>query len=319
MKRICDINEFSSKNPYPVATLGVFDGVHLGHQKIIECVLQHTRKNKGESIIVTFDRNPKDFIEKRPPSFITSLDHRLALIEEMGVDYAIVLAFDRQRADMTAEAFIRNMLIERLGIKCIVLGFNCHFGKDRQGNIAFVRRLAHKYNYEVYECTPVLFENQAISSTAIRKSILEGNLRRAEKMLGRPVSVRGTVVGKSGRGRELGYPTANLDLHHEIRPPRGVYGTRVRFAKQEYLALTNIGLRPTFEQEPFVGKDEALEIEVHILDFCETIYGKDLDVEFLFKIRDEIPFETEEKLKLQIEKDKEILLKRIYVAPSCEK
>ena len=130
-------------------------------------------------------------------------------------------------------------------------------------------------------------------------------------MLGRPVSILGTVVKKSGRGRTLGFPTANLNLHHEVRPPRGVYGTRVRWAGHEHLALTNIGSRPTFAKEPLTSEDETLEIEVHILDFQESLYGLDLEVQFLFKIRDEIPFKTADELKSQIEKDKEVLLTRI--------
>jgi len=215
---------------------------------------------------------------------------------------------------MTAEDFIREILVHWLGVKCIVLGFNCRFGKDREGDITLVQRLADKYDFEVYECPPVIYRGQVISSTAIRQAILEGALEKAEGMLGRPVSVLGTVVKKSGRGRELGYPTANLNLHHEVRPPRGVYGTRIGWEGQDYLALTNIGLRPTFAREPFTSEDETLEIEVHILNFHESIYGKDLEVQFLFKIRDEIPFKTVEELKAQIERDKEVLLKKALTA-----
>jgi riboflavin kinase/FMN adenylyltransferase len=136
-------------------------------------------------------------------------------------------------------------------------------------------------------------------------------------MLGRPVSILGTVVRKSGRGKTLGYPTANLDLHHEVRPPRGVYGTKLCWAGHDYLALTNIGMRPTFAREPFTGEDERLEVEVHILDFHENIYGQNLEVQFLFKIRDEMPFTTSEELKSQIERDEEDLLKnaRLHTIP----
>ncbi|MEP9412616.1 MAG: hypothetical protein HRF42_14725, partial [Candidatus Brocadia sp.] len=169
----------------------------------------------------------------------------------------------------------------------------------------------------VYGCPPLIYRGQVISSTAIRKAILEGELEKAEAMLGRPVSVLGTVVKKSGRGRILGYPTANLELHHEVRPPRGVYGTKVRWAEQVHLALTNIGLRPTFVQEPFTGEEETLEIEVHILDFQGSLYGQTLEVQFLFKIRDEIPFQTAEELKTQIERDKEALLKKALTTQYC--
>ncbi len=294
-----------------MVTLGMFDGVHRGHQKIIENVKQHALKKKGESILITFDRHPKNVIEGRLPSFITSLDHRLALFERLGIDYAVVLTFDQKLAQMTAEDFVHEILVRWLDVRCVVLGFNCRFGKNREGNISLVRKLANKYGFEVYGCPPVIYRGQVISSTAIREAILKGAIEKAEGMLGRPVSILGTVVKKSGRGRLLGYPTANLNLHHEVRPPRGVYGTKVRLPDREYLALTNIGLRPTFAKEPFTSEDEMLEIEVYILDFHGSLYGKDLEVQFLFKIRDEIPFKTIEELKAQIDRDKEALLKRV--------
>lgn len=317
METIYGIKELPGKINYPVATIGMFDGVHRGHQKIIECIRHYALIGKGKSVVITFDRHPKSVTENRPPSFITSMEHRLSLLERLGVDYVVVLQFDQVLAKMTAEDFIREVLVRWLGIKCIVLGFNCRFGKNREGNITLVRKLADKYGFEVYGCQPVIYRGQVISSTAIRKAILEGELEKAEAMLGRPVSVIGTVVKKSGRGRILGYPTANLELHHEVRPPRGVYGTKVRWAEQVHLALTNIGLRPTFVQEPFTGEEETLEIEVHILDFQGFLYGQTLEVQFLFKIRDEIPFQTAEELKTQIERDKESLLKKVLTTQYC--
>lgn len=314
METIYGIKELTRKIRNPVVTLGMFDGVHRGHQRIIENVKYHAIEKNGESVVITFDRHPKSVIKKRPPSFITSLEHRLVLFERLGVDCAIVLAFDQKLAQMTAEDFIGNILVQWLGVKCVVLGFNCHFGKDREGNISLVRKLADKYGFEVYACPPVIYRGQVISSTAIREAIHKGALEKAEGMLGRPVSILGTVVKKSGRGRLLGYPTANLNLHHEIRPPRGVYGTKVNLYGQEYLALTNIGLRPTFDKDSLSSEDETLEIEVHILDFCGSLYGKDIEVQFLFKIRDEITFKTTEELKSQIERDREVLLKRVSTA-----
>lgn len=310
METIYGVKELTKKISFPVATIGMFDGVHRGHQKIIETIRHHALEKNGESLIITFDRHPKNIIESRPPSFITSMEHRLVLLERLGVDCAVVLNFDQKLAQTTAEDFIREILVSWLGVKCIVLGFNCHFGKHREGDLSLVRKLADKFGFEVYGCPPVIYRGQVISSTAIRQAIMDGKLEKAEGMLGRHVSILGTVVMRSGRGRVLGFPTANLALHHEVRPPRGVYGTKTRWAGKEYLALTNIGKRPTFESELFSSEDETLEIEVYILDFNENIYGHDLEVQFLFKIRDEIPFKTTEELKAQIEKDKEVLLKR---------
>lgn len=314
METIYGIKELTGKIHNPVVTLGMFDGVHRGHQKIIESVRYYALEKQGKSVVITFDRHPKSVIKNRSPSFITSLGHRLVLFERLGVDYTIVASFDQKLAQMTAEDFIREILVQGLGVKCVVLGFNCHFGKDREGNISLVRELADKYGFVVYACPPVIYRGQVISSTAIREAILNGALEKAEGMLGRPVSILGTVVKKSGRGRLLGYPTANLNLHHEVRPPRGVYGTKVYLSSQEYLALTNIGLRPTFAKDSFSSEDETLEIEVHILDFHGSLYGKDIEVQFLFKIRDEMPFETTEELKTQIGRDREVLLKRVSTA-----
>lgn len=274
-------------------------------------VRHYAAEKKGESVVITFNKHPKAIIADRTPSFITTLEHRLTLFERLGIDYTIVLNFNKELAEISAGDFIHKVLVSLLGVKCMVIGFNCRFGKNREGDITLLRKLGNKYGFEVYECPPIFYKGQVISSTAIRQAILEGALEEAEEMLGRPVSVLGTVVKKSGRGRTLGYPTANLDLHHEVRPPRGVYGTKVHWASQEYLALTNIGLRPTFTKEPLTGEDETLEIEVHIFDFQELIYGQDLEVQFLFKIRDERAFKTTEELRAQIEKDKEILLKRV--------
>jgi len=310
LETIYGINVLTRKIPFPVATIGMFDGVHRGHQKIIESIREHALAKQGKSVIITFNRHPKNVLENRPPSFITSLEHRLTLFGHLGVDHTVVLPFDKKLAYMSAEDFIHEIMVCWLGVKRIVLGFNCHFGRDREGDIGLVRSLAATYGYEVYECPPVIYQGQIISSTAIRQAILKGELETAEGMLGRPVSVLGTVVRKSGRGKTLGYPTANLDLHHEVRPPRGVYGTKLRWAGREYLALTNIGLRPTFTRELFTSENETMEIEVHILDFHENIYGQNLEVQFLFKIRDEIPFTTSEELKMQIERDKEAILKR---------
>ena len=318
METIYGVKELTKKINYPVATIGMFDGVHRGHQKIIETIRHYALEKKGESLIITFDRHPKNIIENRPPSFITSMEHRLVLLERLGVDHAVVLNFDLKLAQTTAEDFIHEILVSWLGVKCIVLGFNCRFGKNREGDLALVRKLADKYGFDVYGCPPVIYRSQVISSTAIRQAILDGKLEKAEGMLGRPVSILGTVVMRSGRGRVLGFPTANLALHHEVRPPSGVYGTRVPWAGKNYLALTNIGLRPTFAREALSSEDETLEIEVHILDFQESIYGKNLEVQFLFKIRDEIPFKTVEELKAQIEKDKEILLKKALAAQHIE-
>ncbi|MCP4273594.1 MAG: bifunctional riboflavin kinase/FAD synthetase [Gammaproteobacteria bacterium] len=301
MDTIFGIKKIQKEFVWPVVTLGVFDGVHLGHQKVIQKTINLANNKNGESIILTFDRHPKSFLSQTQQSCITSLEHRLLLFEQSGVDMSIVLEFNREIAEISAEDFIDKIIHEWLGAKVVVLGFNCSFGKDRRGNASMVLDYAEKYGFEVIKCDSVEFEGEITSSTTIRKKIIQGDLQKAKGMLGRRVSVFGTIIKGSGRGKGLGFPTANLNLHHEIRPPSGVYATKAVLDGREYKAITNIGTRPTFEES--IQTDEPL-VEVHIIGFNESIYGKDLEVQFLYKLREETRFENVDELKLQLERDK---------------
>jgi riboflavin kinase/FMN adenylyltransferase len=298
---IFGIKQIQKKLAWPVVTLGVFDGVHSGHQKVIHKTINLASKKNGESIILTFDRHPKSVLSQTQQDCITSLEHRLVLFEQLGVDISVVLKFDKKIAEISAEDFITKILYEWLGAKVIVLGFDCSFGKDRRGNASMVRDYAEKCGFDVVTCDPLEFEGEVTSSTTIRKHIIQGNLQKARGMLGRHVSVFGTVIKGSGRGKGLGFPTANLNLHHEIKPPSGVYATKVFMEGREYNAITNIGTCPTFGKS--TRNDEPV-VEVHIIDFNESIYGKDLEVQFLYKLREETRFESADKLKLQLERDK---------------
>ncbi len=301
METIFGIKKLQNEFIWPVVTLGVFDGVHLGHQNVIQKTIKLANNKNGESIILTFDRHPKSFISQTQQTCITSLEHRLVLFEQLGVDVSVVLEFSRKIAEISAEEFIDKVIHEWLGAKVVVLGFNCSFGKDRRGNASMVLDYAKNYGFEVVTCDSVEFEGELTSSTTIRKKILQGDLQKAKGMLGRSVSVFGTITKGSGRGRGLGFPTANLNLHHEIRPPSGVYATKALLDGMEYDAITNIGTRPTFLENTQTG--EPL-VEVHIIDFNESIYGKDLEVQFLYKLREETKFENADELKLQLERDK---------------
>jgi riboflavin kinase / FMN adenylyltransferase len=298
---ISGIKKIEKKLNWPVVTLGVFDGVHLGHQKVIKKTINLANKENGESIILTFDRHPKSFLSHKQQSCITSLEHRLVLFDQLGVDISIVLEFDKKIAEISAEDFITEIIHEWLGAKVVVLGFNCSFGKDRRGDASMVCNFAEKYGFEVVVCEPAVFEDEITSSTAIRKEIIQGDLQKAKGMLGRRVSVFGTVIKGFSRGMELGFPTANLNLHHEIKPPSGVYATKAFMDGREYNAITNIGTCPTFEKNTY---DNEPLVEVHIIDFNESIYGKDLEVQFLYKLREEIKFENADELKRQLKRDK---------------
>ena len=288
---------------WPILTIGFFDGVHLGHQKVLGRIIRWAKEKGGESVVITFDRHPKSFLTNRPQSSITSLEHRLVLLERLGVDLTVVLEFNHKIAEMSTEDFVSQIISGWLGAKGMVLGFDCSFGKGRKGDVNLIRKLGEKYGFDVRSCLPVKIEGEVVSSTVIRQLIVSGDLMKAERMLGRPVSVLGTVVRCIGRGSELGYPTANLDLHHEVKPPDGVYATKVKLHNNEYYALTNIGYRPTFEGREDVTDSDGSYIEAHILDFNRNIYGEVLEVQFLAKLRDEKKFESAEALKAQIKND----------------
>lgn len=276
--------------------------MHLGHQKIIQEARDWARNNKGETVVITFKSHPKAVLSGRPLNFITSLEHKLVLLQRQGVD--IILVFDfKEVAELRAEDFIRQV-VGMLGTKGWVMGINSHFGKNREGDFSLASRLSQYYGYQLRVCPPVNYKGDIISSTRIRTAILAGDLEEAEGMLGRPVSVLGTVVRGSGRGKSLGYPTANLDLQQEIRPPSGVYATWVTLHGKDYLSLTSIGTRPTFEGE---GKETS---EVYIINFDRDLYGEVLEVKFIYKLREELKFASAEALKAQMDKDKEEVLRK---------
>lgn len=309
MKIINGIEKPLKQNSWPVVTLGVFDGVHKGHLQVINKTVSWAKEKRGESIVLTFSKSPKVVLGKRPSSIITSLEHRLNIFETLGVDSTIVMEFNDDVANIKADHFIKDVLHNWIGVKGVVLGYNCSFGKDSKGNKSVVFSLSKQYGYEVYSCEPVKLDGQIISSTLIRESIMQGDLKRAEAMMGRPVTILGTVVSGSKRGSKVLFPTANLDLHHEVMPPRGVYGTIAQLNNKEFYAITNIGIRPTFEAEPFVSNNNLQTVvEVHILDFTGSIYGQDLEVRFVSKIREERKFNSIKELKNQIEKDKNTFL-----------
>jgi riboflavin kinase/FMN adenylyltransferase len=303
LNTIFGIGKLHGELRWPILTIGLFDGVHLGHQKVLGRVIRWAKEKGGESVVVTFDRHPKSFLTNRPQSSITSLEHRLVLFERLGIDLTVVLEFNHKIAEMSTEDFASQVISGWLGTKGMILGFDSSFGKGKKGDINVIRKLGEKYGFAVRSCLPVKFEDEIVSSTTIRQQILSGDLVQAKKMLGRPVSVLGIVVRCDGRGTNLGYPTANLDLHHEVKPPNGVYASKVIILKKEYSALTNIGCRPTFEGQQGVTISDESHIEVHILDFDGNIYGELLEVQFLSKIRDEKKFESAEALKAQIKKD----------------
>ena len=289
--------------------IGVFDGVHIGHQKIIKAVVRAAKEKGLASIVLTFDPHPSKILrpDSKTPSLI-SLDHRIKLIEKLGVDILIVLKFTKAFASMPAEKFVKNILINKLGAREIIVGENFYFGSGGGSGAKLLKKLSSLRGpkgrsnlkaFHVEVIAPVKIAGSIVSSSRIRKLIIEGRLREAEILLGRPVSVLGTVVSGARIGRRLGYPTANINPHHEVIPPSGVYAVKAKAGGGLYGGVLNIGRKPTF----FAPRDMEPAIEVNIFGFNKHIYGRDIEVQFVKKLRDEIRFSKIEDLVAQIKKD----------------
>jgi len=280
-------------------TLGVFDGVHGGHQRVLCETVAWARAQEGESVVVTFDRHPKSVITHMHPPMITSLRHRLVLFEALGIDVCVVLWFDEALAAMPAEDFVREIMHDWLKVRGVLWGFDCRFGRGAEGDLRLLQTLAPKYGFQVRTVDPVTLGGVVVKSTLIREAIMKGDLDTAMRMLGRSFSLLGTVVHGDHRGLKLGFPTANLNLHHEVRPPQGVYSCRVLFDGKSYKAMTSIGIRPTFESP---APHEVME--VHLLDFDGDLYGKDIEVFFMRWLREERKFPSVQALIEQMNRDK---------------
>ena len=286
-----------------VVSIGVFDGVHLGHQAILRANVARARELGSRSTVVTFRRHPKRVLLGRAPRTLTSLEHRLELFRRAGVEHTLALTFDEELRSIEAQDFVDQLLIKGLGARAFVLGFDSKFGRDKQGTPALLRSLG----YDVHVVDKVQIGERPVSSTAIREAVELGDLGGASRMLGREVSVLGTVVRGDALGRQIGYPTANLDLHHELHPPPGVYAVRARILKggpddlgsSLLPAVANIGTRPTVTGE---GSTDP-RVEVHLLDFEHEIYGAHLEIEFLTRLRAEKRFEGLEQLEAAISAD----------------
>ena len=284
----------------PVVTIGNFDGVHTGHRKIIETLLLKSREHSGEPFVITFRNHPRTVIH--PGSvcrMITTVEEKQQALAELGVRNIVMLEFTREVADLTAEEFYHELLIGRLGAREIVIGYDHAFGKNREGNIDYLKNLAKRTGILITQVPVEAIEGSAVSSTLLRRELDSGNMERVEKLLGRKYSISGRVIKGDGRGRQLGYPTANVkpSSPDTIIPAVGVYAVSVNIRGKEYGGMLNIGFNPTFN-------GTAMSIEVNIFGFNEDIYGEELSLIFHGKIRDERKFESADALVKQIESDR---------------
>jgi riboflavin kinase/FMN adenylyltransferase len=297
------------------ATVGFFDGLHRGHQRILAELSGWAREGGGAPAIITFDRHPQEVLRHRPPVIITPLEHRLVLLARSGVELALVLKFDLEIASWSPEEFIRRVLVEALGARRLLLGFDSALGKNRRGTFEYLKAREEELGISVRRAEPLLLDGQRVSSTLVREAALAGDLRRLEGLLGRPFSILGMVTRGAGRGRGLGFPTANLALAGQALPPPGVYfadaepldlpaepGPLVRIDPgpgRRIPSVVNLGRRPTF------GGDAELFLEAHLLDFEGDLYGRSLELHFLERRRDEMRFGSVKELVAQIRRDVE--------------
>ncbi|MEO8074283.1 MAG: bifunctional riboflavin kinase/FAD synthetase [Acidobacteriota bacterium] len=286
-----------------VLTLGVFDGLHLGHQKIMETVVNRAEVVGAIPTAITFDPHPRAVLypENSPP-LLQTLDQRLANFEVIGIEQAIIVRFDKKFANQDAEKFLREIIHERLQAKEVYLGHGFAFGKNRGGNIELLRKMSEELGFCADEVAEVKIRDQRISSSKIRELLKDGKVNLVRRMLGRPYGVEGVIIRGDRRGHTIGFPTANLKPKNRVIPKYGVYATATLIDGIWKKSITNVGIRPTFEG----GKEPS--IETYVFDFDGDLYGDVLRVRFLHRIRDERKFNGIDELKAQITKDSQTAL-----------
>jgi len=292
----------------PVVTIGNFDGVHLGHKKIIDKLISSSREHNGTPIVITFKNHPRTlFHPESMCRMITSIEEKQKALHLFGIDNIIMLNFTREFSNLTADQFYNDLLIGRLKVKEIVIGYDHAFGKNREGNIDYLMKLSEKTGIIITRVQEEVCNDEVISSTFLRGEIDKGNMQMVSRLLGRRYSLTGKVVKGAGRGKGLGFPTANIlpDYSDKIVPGNGIYAASILLKnKTIYHGMLNIGYNPTFN-----GKEKT--IEINIFNFNEDIYDEFVTIEFFEKIRDEVKFDSAESLVQQIKTDK-VLIEGIF-------
>ena len=294
------LNKLKSNEHLAIA-LGFFDGVHLGHKAVINAAVDYAKKNNIKSAVVTFRQSPYVALNNVKPNYIITLEEKIKAIKKLGVDYLYLSDFTEDLAKQTASDYLKN-LVDDLHPKMIATGFNHYFGYNKSGGVDYLRLMQQEYGYEFKEINPIKLNEDVISSTAIRKALSNGDIPKANSMLGYRFYVKNEVIKGRQIGRTIGFKTANLKMPEKmINIPDGVYAVEVEVLGKKYMGIANFGSNPT------VTDDSQKLLEVHIIDFNQDIYGELVKVSFLVKIRNEKKFQSLAELKAQIEKDIECL------------
>lgn len=306
MEIIRGIEQLTSPFKNPVVTLGNFDGVHLGHQRIFEKVKEEATKIGGESVAITFEPHPLKILSpEQCPPLLTPFSKKMMLIEKTGVDKVLCIQFTSAFAGLSPFEFVKSILVEKVGAKKVFVGYNYRFGKGKSGDADSLKGICAQFGIEVEVVEALTVDDTIVSSSKIRELIREGEVKKASILLGRSYPVIGRVIEGTKRGHMLGFPTANLDMREELYPKPGVYAVGVERHRQCFNGVANIGFNPTFD-------GNAVSLEVHLLNFDGELYGEELQVYFSERIRDEIRFPSTEALIEQIRKDIEWAKRNVF-------
>lgn len=294
--------EAFKKLPYAVVTSGTFDGVHRGHQKILSRLREISQAQQGETVVLTFWPHPRLIVSEDSQNLqlLSTIEEKIALFEDLGIDHLIITPFTRAFSELSPEEFIQQVLVDRIGTKKFVIGYDHRFGRNREGSFDFLQKVAPSFGFDVEEIPRQDIDALAVSSTRIRNALSRGEVGTATELLGRPYSFSGTVVKGQQLGRTLGYPTANVEVRktYKLIPGNGVYAVRVQQGNRTLPGMLNIGVRPTVD-------GHSRTIEVHLFDFNQDIYGEHLDIQVIAYLRPEMKFSGIEALVQQLHVDKE--------------
>lgn len=305
--RIFDNLKSYSSEKESILTIGTFDGVHIGHNKILKRLIQDSKKNNLSSLVMTFFPHPRMILNKSHEiKMIDTIDEKINLIEKTGLDNLIIHPFDNNFSKIRAKEFVEEILVKKLKIKEIIIGYDHKFGKDREASVEDLKKFGKDYMFTVKEIPAQEIDSIAISSTKIRNAILNGEIEKCNKFLGRNFILTGKVVYGEGLGKKIDFPTANIEIKetYKIIPKNGVYLVKTKINSNTYFGMMNIGIRPTVG-----GTNKSLEI--HFFNFKDNIYGKNVSIEIIKKIRDEEKFSSIDQLKIQLKKDEQFCLKLI--------
>ena len=306
MRIFDNLKSYSSKKE-SILTIGTFDGVHIGHNKILKRLIQDSKKNNLSSLVMTFFPHPRMILNKSHEiKMIDTISEKINLLEKTGLDNLIIHPFDNNFSKIRAKEFVEEILVKKLKIKEIIIGYDHKFGKDREASVEDLKKFGKDYMFTVKEIPAQEIDSIAISSTKIRNAILNGEIEKCNKFLGRNFILTGKVVYGDGLGKKIDFPTANIEIKetYKIIPKNGVYLVKTKINSNTYFGMMNIGIRPTVG-----GTNKSLEI--HFFNFKDNIYGKNVSIEIIKKIRDEEKFSSIDQLKIQLKKDEQFCLKLI--------